>query len=95
MKVFRRLLACLLAAAMVLPMPALAASSLSIQGDRENGFILVDENGVEAPADDNWEEDYPYGLLALEYSQLTVTENGPEMALKVYRLGGGEGKSRR
>lgn len=96
MNVLRRALACLLVVGMVLPMPALAAqpesTGGSIHGDPENGFTLVDKDGEEAPADDAWEEEYPYGLLALEYGQLTVTENGPEVVLKVYRLGASEGK---
>ena len=95
MRGLRRVLAVLLAVSVVLPMPALAAaesSSPSIYGDPENGFTLVDETGGETQTDDSWEDEYPYGLLALEYGQLTVTENGPEMVLKVYRLGGTEGK---
>ena len=78
-------------AAIMLAM-ALPTQAYAYLAEKTSPITLTDSAGNTITEEESWQEDYPYGLLALENSQLTVTEGGGEMTLKVYRMGATTGK---
>ena len=75
--------------------PALA----SVVQEQNGNFTIVDADGnvVESKSQDEWEEEYPYGVFAFKETQVNLKEsatNGEEKGtLTLYRLGGTEGRA--
>ncbi|MCF0149786.1 MAG: S-layer homology domain-containing protein [Firmicutes bacterium] len=93
----KRVIALLLTMTMLIsafPVAAFAqGTSAGVTPGRNGQFIITDEEGNTESIDNSvYAEDYPYGIFALQDSQLWLTE-GDTTVLKVYRLGGTTNKA--
>ncbi len=66
------------------------AGSITTAGDN---FLITDKDGNTTEVDESWEAKYPYGIFVLENSELSTSEDGQELVLTVFRLGGAKGKA--
>ena len=94
MKLFRSCISLLLVLAMLLGLvPAtVLASNKAIVTNEQGNYEIIDEQGETTEVDDTWEEEHPYGMLALGHHQVIVEEGGETQVLTVHRLGGTVGK---
>lgn len=90
MKLFRKSISFLLVLAMLVglvPSTALAYNE-AVTTNEQGNYEIVSEQGETTEVDETWEEEYPYGLLALAHHQVNAEEGGETQILKVHRLGG-------
>ena len=94
MKRFRKVISLLLVLAMLVSLvPATAlATNKSIVTDAQGNYEIVNEQGETTEVDGSWEEEYPYGTIALGHHQVIAEEGGETQILTVHRLGGTVGK---
>ena len=95
MKLFQKSVSLLLVLTMLLSLvPATALASNEVVTTNEQGnYEIINEQGETTQVDESWEEDHPYGMLALGHHQVITEEGGATQILKVHRLGGTVGKA--
>ena len=93
MKTLKRMLAVLLVLALcagLLPTSALAL--LREEGAGKPGQFIT-ASGETVNVEDDWESVYPYGVFLFTDSEVSVAEGGGSVTVRVYRMGGTEGRA--
>ena len=93
MKTLKRMLAVLLVLALcagLLPTSALAL--LREEGGGKPGQFIT-ASGETVNVEDDWESVYPYGVFLFTDSEVSVAEGGGSVTVRVYRMGGTEGRA--
>lgn len=91
MKRIRKALAWILVMALLIS--TVPTQALAYLEEKESAVTIVDKNGGTITEDTSWEEAFPYGTFAFDNSQLIVDEGGSEGVIRLYRLGGTNGRA--
>ncbi len=92
-KMWKRQLSALISAVMLItaiPDPAFAKMEPK---DTLKPAEIITTDGKEMEVEDDWETVYPYGVFLFANGQTGLTEGGREETIKLYRLGGTEGRA--
>nr|MCR4668860.1 hypothetical protein [Clostridia bacterium] len=89
-----KIVSMLLSMAMVICAVPAPAYALMVPKPEDSSELVIPtaDGGTITPGSD-WEETYPYGAFALDNSGIKLEEGGDEGVIKVYRLGGTEGRA--
>ena len=86
-------LLCVLMVITVIPAQVLAATGKEAASDEDGKpAAITNASGEETEVADEWEQAYPYGVFAFSNYTATGTEDGEEITVPVYRLGGTKGR---
>ena len=93
-KIKRKSFQCLSALlAGLLVVQLLPINAMAYQADTPDHLTFVDGAGNTVSAGEDWEETFPYGTVAFSDFQAVVEEGKETTVIRVYRLGGTEGRA--
>lgn len=90
-KILHRSLALLLA--LVMTMGLVPQQALAYLAERPEELSIVDKDGNTVAVTEDWETAFPYGTFAFSDFQVVAEEGGNTAVIKVYRLGGTQGRA--
>ena len=90
-KMLHRSLALLLALVMTLGL--VPQQALAYLAERPEELTIVDKDGNTVAVTEDWETAFPYGTFAFSDFQMVAEEGGNTAVIKVYRLGGTQGRA--
>lgn len=90
-KMLHRSLALLLALVMTLGL--VPQQALAYLAERPEELTIVDKDGNTVAVTEDWETAFPYGTFAFSDFQVVAEEGGNTAVIKVYRLGGTQGRA--
>lgn len=90
-KMLHRSLALLLA--LVMTMGLVPQQALAYLAERPEELSIVDKDGNTVAVTEDWETAFPYGTFAFSDFQVVAEEGGNTAVIKVYRLGGTQGRA--
>ncbi|WP_294550718.1 S-layer homology domain-containing protein [uncultured Pseudoflavonifractor sp.] len=90
-KMLHRSLALLLVLVMTLGL--VPQQALAYLAERPEELTIVDKDGNTVAVTEDWETAFPYGTFAFSDFQMVAEEGGNTAVIKVYRLGGTQGRA--
>ena len=70
------LMAVIMFASMMMSALAATITNASVAANNAGEIVITNPDGTTEIVDESWEEEYPYGIFALEKSEMSFTEGG-------------------